>query len=133
MSEKLYIIACTQDLQKMGLDRIRMRVEGMERRDLRLDWSKTSIVPVVADEKVSFQVGETRIVNIRPIDVNPDSIVLSSMFGVNGMGHMTCIGSTEFKQMTEKRIADKAMFQSRIKAPVMPGDILGQVIIVEAE
>ncbi len=130
MSEKMYIVSCTQDLEKMGLDRIRMKVEGMEARDLSLDWTQTRLIPVVANEKVPFNVGEMRILNIKPIKIPANSIVLQSFFGVNGMGHITCIGSTEFQVIDQDRIADKAMFQSRIKAAVMSGDILGQVLIV---
>ena len=56
--------------------------------------------------------------------------VLQSHYGANGMGYISCIGSLEFKKFDEERIANKAMFHSRIKASVMKGDLLGQVLIV---
>ncbi len=46
------------------------------------------------------------------------------------MGNVSCIGSLEFKKYDEPRVAEKAMFQSRLKAAVMKGDLLGQVLIV---
>ncbi|MGY5876911.1 MAG: DUF22 domain-containing protein [Candidatus Thorarchaeota archaeon] len=133
MSEKIYVISCSQDLVKMGLDRIRSRVEGLEETELSLDWTSTKLVPVVAKEKMSYQEGQFNIVDIHPIDVPAYSMVFQSFYGANGMGHLACIGSMEFKSFNEDRTADKAMFQSRIKAAVLPGDLLGQVMVVSGK
>ena len=114
----------------MGMDRVRMGVEGLEEITISLDWSKSKLVPVVADEKASFQSEESRIVGIRPISIPSYSMVFQSFHGSNGMGHLLCIGALEFKKFTEDRIADKGLFQSRVKAAVLQGDLLGQVIVV---
>jgi hypothetical protein len=127
----MYLISCSQDLEKMGLDRMRTKATGMEEKEISMKWSKIRIVPVVANEKAPFQEGEMKVLDIKPIKVPPKTIVLQSFWGVNGMGHINCIGSTEYKPMNQERTADKAMFQSRIKASVLNGDILGQVLLIE--
>ncbi|RDE15310.1 MAG: hypothetical protein C4K48_04505 [Candidatus Thorarchaeota archaeon] len=130
MSEKIYIISCGQDLGSLGMDRMRTSVEGLEEARVALDWSKTRLVPVIASEKVAYQGGETKIVSIKPIKVPAYHVVFRSFYGSNGMGELACIGSTEMKKYSEERTADMSMFSSRIKASVLPGDLLGQVLIV---
>ncbi|UCH05731.1 MAG: DUF22 domain-containing protein [Candidatus Thorarchaeota archaeon] len=130
MSGKIYVISCRQDLTSYGMDRMRTAEEGLETTDLSLDWSKARLEPVVADGKVPFQEGETRIVPIKAIDIPAYAMVFHSFYGSNGMGHISCIGAMEFKHYSESRSADMTMFQSRLKASVMKGDLLGQVLIV---
>ncbi len=133
MSEKIYVISCRQDLAGIGMDRMRSSVEGLEEVVISLDWSNAKLVPVVASDKVQFQEGETRIVPIRPIKVPGYSIVFQSFYGSSGMGDLGCIGSTEMKMYSDERNANIAMFSSRIKASVLAGDLLGQVLIVEGK
>lgn len=130
MSEKIYVISCSQDLQSMGMDRLRTAVEGLEEKTLSLDWSNTRLVPVIANKKVAFSVGESLFVPIIPISIPANSMVFQSFYGTNGMGHLSCVGSQVFKKPSEDRIADMSIFQSRIKASVLKGDLLGQVLIV---
>ena len=117
----------------MGMDRMRTSVEGLEEMELSLDWSTTRLVPVVAAEKTSFQEGETKIVPIRPIKIPAYAIVFQSFYGSNGMGDLGCVGSTEMKMPSDVREANMSMFSSRIKASVMVGDLLGQVLIVNGK
>jgi hypothetical protein len=117
----------------MGMDRVRTAVEGMDERTLSLDWSKVRFVPIVANEKVAFEEGQSQFVPISPIKIPANSVLIQSFYGVNGMGHLSCIGSQEFKRPDEDRIADMSVFQSRIKASVLKGDLLGQVLIVPAK
>lgn len=130
MSEKIYVISCRQDLADMGMDRVRSAVEGLESAEIAIDWSKARLDPVVATEKVPFAAGETRIVPIRPIQVPAYGLVLQSFYGANGMGHISCVGALEYISYTQEREANMAMFQSRLKASVMKGDMLGQVLVV---
>jgi hypothetical protein len=130
MSEKIYVISCSPDLLSLGMDRLRIAQEGMEERTLSLDWTKVRFVPVVANEKVAFGEGDTHFVPIQPISIPANSVVLQSFYGVNGMGHLSCIGCQEFKRPDENRTADMSMFRARIKASVLKGDLLGQVMIV---
>ncbi len=109
---------------------MRISVEGLEEVRVSLDWSKTRLVPVVATEKVVYQSGETKIVRIKPIKVPAYHVVFRSFYGSNGMGELACIGSTEMKKYSEERTANMSMFSSRIKASVLPGDLLGQILIV---
>jgi hypothetical protein len=133
MSEKIYIINCNPNLLSLGMDRVRTSREGMEEKTLSLDWSKTRFVPVVANEKIPLNEGETQFVPINPISIPANSIVIQSFYGVNGMGHLLCIGCQEFKRPDEDRLANMSMFRSRIKASVLKGDLLGQVLIVPSQ
>jgi hypothetical protein len=130
MSEKIYVISCTPDLESFGMDRMRSSVEGLEEAKLSLDWSKIRLVPVIAAEKANFQIGESHIVHIKPIPVPAYSIVIKSLYGVNGMGHLACIGCTDMKKYSEDKTANMSIFNSRIKASVLPGDLLGQVLVI---
>lgn len=117
----------------MGMDRIRTGVEGLGEATLSLDWSKAKLVPVIADEKVPFQEGETRIVPIQPVEIPAYAMVVQSFYGANGMGHISCIGALEFKTYSERRTANMAMFNSRLKASVMKGDLLGQILVIQGK
>jgi hypothetical protein len=114
----------------MGMDRIRSAVEGLDEVEIAVDWGMARLAPVVANEKIPFVEGETRIVPIRPIKIPAYGMVLQSFYGANGMGHISCVGALEYKSYTEERVANMAMFQSRLKASVMKGDMLGQILIV---
>ncbi|MFW9920336.1 MAG: hypothetical protein ACFFED_12105 [Candidatus Thorarchaeota archaeon] len=130
---KIYAISCSQDLVSMALDRIRTSVEGLDESEISLDWTKVHLVPIVADEKMSFNEGESNIVSIKPITISAYAMVFNSFYGANGMGFSSCIGSLEFKNYFEERVANKSMFHSRIKASILPGDLLGQVMIVKGK
>ena len=133
MSEKIYVISCSHDMVSMGMDRMRSSTEQFGELEIAVDWSATRIVPVVAAEKVPFHEGETKLVPIRPIEVPSFALVFKSFYGTNGMGDLGCIGCTEMKAFAEKRVANVSMFSSRIKASVLPGDLLGQVLIVQSK
>ena len=109
---------------------MRSSVEGLDEIKLSLDWSNTKLIPVVATEKIAFKEGETKIVPIRPIKVPAYAVVFQSFYGSNGMGDIGCIGSLEMKKPDEDRTANVSMFNSRINASVLPGDLLGQVLVV---
>lgn len=130
MIDEICIVSCRQDLANMGMGRIRTSFEGLGETTISLDWSKARLVPIVADEKTPFQDGEIRIVPIRPVEIPAYAMVLHSFYGANGMGHIFCIGALEYKTYREDRMANMAMFNSRLKASVMKGDLLGQVLVV---
>ena len=130
MSEKIYMISCRQDLISMGIDHMRTAVDGLEEIELSLDWSTTKLIPVVATEKISFQESETKLVPIRPIKIPAYAVVFQSFYGSNGMGDLGCVGCTEMKMPSDNRTANMSMFSSRIKGSVLPGDLLGQVLVV---
>lgn len=88
------------------------------------------LVPVVACEKVAFTVGVQQFVPIKPITIPANAVVIQSYYGVNDMGHLSFIGVQEFKRPDEDRTADMSIFQSRIKASVLKGDLLGQILII---
>ena len=114
----------------MGMDRMRTSVEGLDEIKLSLDWSNAKLIPVVATEKVTFKEGETKLVPIRPIEVPAYAVVFQSFYGSNGMGDLGCIGCMDMKKPNEHRTANVSMFNSRINASVLPGDLLGQVLVI---
>ncbi len=128
--DKIYAILCDQSLSSMGFGYVRTAVEGIEESTISLDWSNVRAVPVISLEDAAFEAGETRIVKIKPITVAPKSAVLRSFYVSNGMGNLVCIGSTYFQHFDEERLADKAMFHSRIKGNMFKGDLIGHIFIV---
>ncbi|MHA1908704.1 MAG: DUF22 domain-containing protein [Candidatus Thorarchaeota archaeon] len=133
MAEKIYVISCSSDLASMGMDRIRRAAEGLEEITGSFDWNNVIVAPVIAAEKVPVDKGDSTIISIEPIEIPAFAAVMNSYYGTNGMGFASCIGSMEFKTHSEKRVADKAMFHSHIKAPILPGDLVGQVMIVPGQ
>ncbi len=128
--EKIYVICCDQSKSSMGLGHIRTAVDGVEESVLSLDWSHVRAVPIITLEDATFEAGQTLIVKIKPLVITPRSALIRSFYGSNGMGNLTCIGSTEFKGFDEERLADRAMFHSRIKANMVKGDLLGHVFVI---
>lgn len=124
------MISCNPNLTEIGMNRMRRAEQGLEETKLALDWSDGRLHPVVATERENFEKGEIKIISINPITIPPGGMVFQSFYGVNGMGHLSCIGCQEYQHYSEKRVADVAMFQARIRAPVMKNDLLGQVIVV---
>ncbi|MHA2426120.1 MAG: DUF22 domain-containing protein [Candidatus Thorarchaeota archaeon] len=131
--DKIYAICCDQSMSSMGLGYIRTAVEGVDESTVSLDWTKTRSVPIISLERLEFEASQTRIVSIRHIEIPAKVAVLRSFYVSNGMGNLACIGSTEFKRFDEDRTADRAMFTSRIKGPIMKGDLLGHIFMVPGE
>ena len=115
------------------MDRMRTSVDGLDEAHIAYDWSNVRFIPVIAADRVNFEIGETKIVRIKPISVPAYSLVIQSFYGSNGMGDLACIGCMEMKLYGENREANMAMFHSRVKASVLSGDLLGQVAIVQGK
>lgn len=130
LTKKIYVISCNPNLAEIGMDRMRKSTKGLEAKKLSLDWSQVHLHPVVAAKRENFEEGEIKVIPIEPIDIPKGGMVFQSFYGVNGMGHLSCVGCQEFHHHNEERTADVAMFQARIRAPVMEGDLLGQVLVV---
>ena len=128
--DKIYVICCDQSKSSMGLGHIRTAVEEVDESVVSLDWSNVRSVPIITLEDASFEAGQTLIVKIKPMVVPPKSALIRSFYGSNGMGNLTCIGSTEFRRFDQERLADRAMFHSRIKANMVRGDLLGHVFVI---
>jgi len=131
--DKIYAICCDESRSSMGLGYIRTAVEGVGESMLSLDWSHTRSIPIISLEREEFEAGQTRIITIKPIEIPARTVVIRSFYVSNGMGNLACIGSTEFKRLDEKRIADRAMFTSRITGPVVRGDLLGHILMIPAQ
>ncbi|MDF1541434.1 MAG: DUF22 domain-containing protein [Candidatus Thorarchaeota archaeon] len=129
-NDKIYAICCDQSRSSMGLGYIRTAVEGVEESTFSLDWSQTRSIPIISLEREEFESGETRIISIRPVEIPARHAVIRSFYVSNGMGNLACIGSTEFKRFDEDRYTDRAMFTSRIKGPVIKGDLLGHILMI---
>lgn len=128
--EKIYVICCDESRSSMGFGHIRTAVEGVQESTLNLDWTKVRSVPIISVERYIFEAHQTLIVKIIPVTIPPKSAIIRSFYGSNGMGTLTCVGSTEFKSFDEERTGDRAMFTSRIKADMMRGDLLGHIFII---
>ncbi|MHA1908706.1 MAG: DUF22 domain-containing protein [Candidatus Thorarchaeota archaeon] len=128
--DKIYAICCDQSRSSMGLGYIRSAVEGVAESTVSLDWTNTRSVPIISLERLEFEQSQTKIVRIKQVEIPAKVAVLRSFYVSNGMGNLACIGSTEFKRFDEDRVADRAMFTSRITGPIMKGDLLGHIFMV---
>ena len=105
--EKIYVICCDESRSSMGLGHIRTAVEGVQESTMSLDWTRVRSVPIIAVERYIFEAHQTLIVKIIPVIIPPKSAIIRSFYGSNGMGTLTCVGSTEFKSFDEVIVADK--------------------------
>ena len=99
--EKIYVICCDESRSSMGLGHIRTAVEGVQESTMSLDWTRVRSVPIIAVERYIFEAHQTLIVKIIPVIIPPKSAIIHSFYGSNGMGTLTCVGSTEFKTFDE--------------------------------
>ena len=128
--EKIYVICCDESRSSMGFGHVRTAVEGVQESMMSLDWTRVRSVPIIVLERYEFEANETLIVKILPMTIPPKSAIMRSFYGSNGMGNLTCVGSTEFKTFDEERLGDRAMFTARIKASMVKGDLLGHIFII---
>ena len=130
MPEKIYVISCDESKSSMGFGHIRTTVEGVQESTMSLDWTRVRSVPIIVLDRYLFEANETLIVKIIPVLIPPKAVIIRSLYGSNGMGTLTCVGSTEFKTFDQERLGDRAMFTARIKAPMERGDLLGHIFII---
>jgi len=82
--------------------------------------------PVIAIEKVVVKANNVHQINIRPIKLNPDELILPCPVTWNSLGHVISIGHKGVPQRVEKaRTFEYANFLAFRDGTIMEGDLLG--------
>lgn len=93
------------------------------------------IVLLVSKETVNFKVDETKTIAIEDVIVPPCNLILSSMYGIHPIGHISAIGSfrVPLSIIDEERRIDYAMFHAAMDGRVSKDEVVGAAIIVPVE
>ncbi|MCS7139827.1 MAG: DUF22 domain-containing protein [Nitrososphaerota archaeon] len=82
--------------------------------------------PVVAIEKAILRANNVHQINIRPIKLNPDELVIPCPVTWNSLGHLLSVGRKGAPQKVEKaRTFEYANFLAFRDGTIIEGDLLG--------
>ncbi len=90
---------------------------------------------VVSDENAEFSANEAKPVSIQKIKIEPNEIVVSSMFGIHPIGHLSAVGSYNVPSgiIDEERIVDFGMFHAAMAGKIQKDEVIGAVILLPVE
>lgn len=93
---------------------------------------KLRFVLAVADEDLEFKANETKPISIKKIKIPPQTIIVSSMYGIHPIGHLSAIGSYNVPPgiIDEERIADFGMFHAAIAGKISKDEVVGATIML---
>jgi hypothetical protein len=89
-------------------------------------------VLVVADEDQEFKTNEAKPISIKKIKIPPQNIIISSMYGIHPIGHLSAIGSYDVPSgiIDKERIADFGMFHAAIEGKISKEEVIGATIML---
>ncbi len=87
---------------------------------------------VVSNENAEFSANETKPVSIRKIRVQPNEFIISNMFGIHPIGHLSAVGSYNVPSgiIDDERIVDFGMFHAAMAGKIQEGEVIGAVILI---
>jgi hypothetical protein len=93
---------------------------------------KLRFVLVVADENIEFKVNEAKPISIKKIKIPPQNLIVSSMYGIHPIGHLSAIGSYNVPSgiIDKERIADFGMFHAAIDGIISKDEVIGATIML---
>jgi hypothetical protein len=93
---------------------------------------KLKFVLIVADEDMVFGDDETKPIMIKKIKIPPQTIIVSSMYGIHPIGHLSAIGSHNVPPgiIDEERTADFGMFHAAIDGKISKDEVIGATIML---
>jgi hypothetical protein len=93
---------------------------------------KLKFVLVVADEDQEFKTNEAKPISIKKIKIPPQNIIISSMYGIHPIGHLSAIGSYDVPSgiIDKERIADFGMFHAAIEGKISKEEVIGATIML---
>jgi hypothetical protein len=93
---------------------------------------KLKFVLIVADEDMEFKVNETKPISIKKIKIPPQTVIVSSMYGIHPIGHLSAIGSYNVPSgiIDKERIADFGMFHAAIAGKISKDEVVGATIML---
>ena len=90
---------------------------------------------VVSNEDTEFNANEAKPISIQKIRVQPNDVIISSMYGIHPIGHLSAVGSYNVPSgiINEERIIDFGMFHAAINGRVSKDDVIGMVILISVK
>lgn len=87
---------------------------------------------VVSNENAEFRTNEAKPVSIQKIKIQPNEVIISSMFGIHPIGHLSAVGSYNVPAgiIDEERIVDFGMFHAAIDGKISKDEVIGAVILL---
>jgi hypothetical protein len=89
-------------------------------------------VLIVADEDQEFKANEAKPISIEKIRIPKQTVIISSMFGIHPIGHLSAIGSYNVPSgiIDKERIADFGMFHAAIEGKILKDEVIGATIML---
>jgi len=90
---------------------------------------------VVSNENMEFRANEAKSLSIQKIKIQPNVVIVSSMFGIHPIGHLSAVGSYNVPAgiIDEERIVDFGMFHAAMDGKISKDDVIGAVILLPVE
>lgn len=87
---------------------------------------------VVSNEYAEFRANEAKPVSIQKIKIQPNEVIVSSMFGIHPIGHLSAVGSYNVPSgiIDEERIVDFGMFHAAMDGKIQKDEVIGAVILL---
>jgi hypothetical protein len=113
--------------------RISYQTQKIEKTDFEYHiGDKLKFVLIVADEDMMFKADETIPIMIKKIKIPPQTIIVSSMYGIHPIGHLSAIGSHNVPPgiIDEERTADFGMFHAALDGKISKDEVIGATIML---
>jgi hypothetical protein len=93
---------------------------------------KLKFVLIVANEDMEFKANETKPISIKKIKIPPQTVIVSSMYGIYPIGHLSAIGSYNVPSgiIDKERIADFGMFHAATAGKISKDEVVGATIML---
>jgi hypothetical protein len=90
---------------------------------------------VVSNENAELRANEAKPVSIQKIKIQPNEVIISSMFGIHPIGHLSAVGSYNVPSgiIDEERIVDFGMFHAAIDGKISRDEVIGSVILLRVK
>lgn len=88
---------------------------------------------IISDEDVEFKAGEVKVIKIKEIEINPNTVVFISAYSKHCVGTTLSIGEEVPMPFDSKRIGKYATFIAVKDGMVKKGDIIGTLIMIHGE
>lgn len=90
---------------------------------------------VVSNENMEFRANEAKSVSIQKIKIQPNEVIVSSMFGIHPIGHLSAVGSynVPIGIIDAERIVDFGMFHAAMDGKISKDEVIGAVILLPVE
>ena len=90
---------------------------------------------VISNENVDFNANEAKSISIQKIRIRPNDVIISSMYGIHPIGHLSAVGSYNVPSgiINEERIIDFGMFHAAMNGKILKDEVIGMVILIPVE